>query len=252
MGRRRVVWWHAPHCTSFCWWDICYHVLNRGNGRATVFHKEGDYAAFVDLLAAANERLPLRILGYVLMPNHFHLVLRPHADGDLSAWMQWLLTSHVRRYHRHYHSSGHVWQGRFKAFPIEQDEHLIAVLRYVERNPLRANLVERAEDWAWSSLAWRGRGKRPSLLAKWPVACPRNWIERVNSPQSEAEVLALQQSIDRGAPIGDEHWKQRVAKRLGLESSLRPRGRPKKSRKVECPLFCPKVECPLFCPICAI
>ena len=124
-----------------------------------MFHKEGDYAAFVDLLAAANERLPMRMLGYVLMPNHFHLVLWPHAAGDLSRWMQWLLTIHVRRYHRHYHSSGHVWQGRFKAFPIEQDEHLLTVLRYVERNPLRAGLVERAEDWHWSSLAWRTTGQ---------------------------------------------------------------------------------------------
>jgi putative transposase len=206
-------------------------VLNRGNCRAEVFHKEGDYAAFVDLLAAANNRLPLRILGYVLMPNHFHLVLWPRAAGDLSRWMQWLLTSHVRRYHRHYHSSGHVWQGRFKAFPIEQDEHLVTVLRYVERNPLRANLVERAEDWRWSSLAWRAKARRPAMLAKWPVPCPRNWVEHVNTPQTEAELEALQRSIDRGSPFGDERWQRRVANRLGLEASLRPRGRPKKLEK---------------------
>jgi len=207
---------------------VCYHVLNRGNGRAEVFHKEGDYAAFVDLLAAAKERLPLRILGYVLMPNHFHLVLWPRAAGDLSRWMQWLLTSHVRRYHRHYHGSGHVWQGRFKAFPIQEDEHLVSVLRYVERNPLRANLVECAEDWAWSSLAWRGRGRRPTLLSKWPVPCPRNWVAHVNAPQTEAELSALQHSIARGTPLGDQRWQARIAKRLDLESTLRPRGRPRK------------------------
>jgi putative transposase len=206
-------------------------VLNRGNGRAEVFHKQGDYAAFVDLLAAANERVSMRILGYVLMPNHFHLVLWPRAAGDLSRWMQWLLTSHVRRYHRHYHSSGHVWQGRFKAFPIEQDEHLLAVLRYAERNPLRAGLVDRAEEWAWSSLAWRAIGKRPAMLAKWPVRCPRNWVDHVNAPQTEAELLALQRSIDRGSPFGDNRWSERAAKRLGLESSLRPRGRPRKLKK---------------------
>jgi REP-associated tyrosine transposase len=209
----------------------CYHVLNRGNARTKVFHKEADYAAFVDLLAAANERLPLRILGYVLMPNHFHLVLWPRAGGDLSRWMQWLLTSHVRRYHRHYDSSGHVWQGRFKAFPIEQDEHLLTVLRYVERNPLRANLVDRAEAWTWSSLAWRSQGKRPKLLAKWPVVCPRNWLAHVNAPQTEAELAALRRSIDRGAPFGNDRWRERTAKRLGLESSLRPRGRPRKEKK---------------------
>ncbi len=210
---------------------VCYHVLNRGNGRADVFHKDDDYAAFLDLMVEANERLPLRVLGYVLMPNHFHLVLWPRGDGDLSRWMQWLMTSHVRRYHRHYESSGHVWQGRFKAFPIQQDEHLLTVLRYVERNPLRGKLVRRAEDWLWSSLAWRRGGKRPELLAKWPVSCPRNWVAHVNSVQSEAELAAMQRSIARGTPLGDERWTQRTAVRLGLESSLRPRGRPRKTEK---------------------
>ncbi|MEX0676851.1 MAG: transposase [Pirellulales bacterium] len=210
---------------------MCYHVLNRGNGRAKVFHKDDDFAAFLELMAEANERLPLRILGYVLMPDHFHLVLWPRGDGDLSRWMQWLLTSHVRRYHRHHHGSGHVWQGRFKAFPIEQDEHLLAVLRYVERNPLRANLVRRAETWAWSSLSWRPSGKRPKLLSGWPVPCPRNWLATVNAVSSEAELAALRRSIVRGAPFGAERWSERIAKRLGLESSLRPRGRPKKQKK---------------------
>jgi putative transposase len=103
---------------------VCYHVLNRGNARGGVFHKKEDYAAFLDLMEEASARLPMRSLAWCLIPSHFHLVLWPHGDGDLSRWMQWLMTSHVRRYHRHYHSSGHVCQGRFKAFPIEEDEHL--------------------------------------------------------------------------------------------------------------------------------
>lgn len=210
---------------------MCYHVLNRGNGQATVFHKDGDFAAFLDLMAEANERLPLRVLGYVLMPNHFHLVLWPVGDRDLSRWMQWLLTSHVRRYHRHYHGSGHVWQGRFKAFPIEQDEHLMTVLRYVERNPLRAKMVRHAEAWAWSSLAWRPSGNRPELLSEWPMPCPRNWLANVNAVQTEAELAALRHSVARGTPFGNERWTQRIAMRLGLESSLRPRGRPRSQKK---------------------
>ena len=145
--------------------------------------------------------------------------------------MQWLLTSHVRRYHRHYHSSGHVWQGRFKAFPVQQDDHLLTVLRYVERNPLRANLVDRAEQWLWSSLAWRVSGNRPEMLAEWPITCPRNWLAQVNKPQSKAEEEALHRAIDRGQPYGTEKWVDRIAKRLGLESSLRPRGRPRKTEK---------------------
>ncbi len=210
---------------------MCYHVLNRGNGQAEVFHKDSDYAAFVQLMADAQERLPMRILAYVLMPNHFHLVLWPRGAGDLSRWMQWLLTSHVRRYHRHYHGSGHVWQGRFKAFPIQQDEHLLAVLRYVERNPLRAKLVRRAEAWAWSSLSWRPSGKRSELLSDWPVPRPRDWPKRVNLVQSAAELAAVRRSIVRGTPWGHELWTQRTAARLGLESSLRPRGRPRTQKK---------------------
>ena len=116
-----------------------YHVLNRGNARSEVFHKEGDYAAFLQAMKESSVRLPMRLLAYCLMPNHFHLVVRPHATGDLSRWMQWLMTTHVRRYLRHYQHTGHVWQGRFKAFPIQDDDHLITVVRYVERNPLRGS-----------------------------------------------------------------------------------------------------------------
>jgi putative transposase len=181
-------------------------------------------------MAAASERLPLRIVGYALLPNHFHLVLWPRGDGDLSRWMQWLMTSHVRRYHRHYQSDGHVWQGRFKAFPIQQDEHFLTVLRYVERNPLRARLVRRAEQWAWSSLAWHPSGIRPEILSDWPVSRPRNWIDRVQTPQTAAELAAVRQSIARGAPYGEEHWAQKTAESLGLEASLRPRGRPRNAK----------------------
>lgn len=205
----------------------CYHVLNRGNARGEIFHKSDDYGAFVALFERACERLPMRILGWCVMPNHFHLVLWPRHDGDLGRWMQWLFTSHVRRYHRHYESSGHVWQGRFKAFPIERDEHLLTVLRYVERNPLRAKLASRAEDWPWSSLAGRLRGDSPAWLATSPVALPNTWRRWVNQPQNELELAAVRTSVVRGAPFGSASWSRVAARRLGLQSTLRPRGRPK-------------------------
>jgi putative transposase len=209
----------------------CYHVLNRGNARAEVFHKAEDYAAFIGLFEPACERLRMRILGYCLMPNHFHLVLRPYGDGDLGRWMQWLMTSHVRRYHRHYGSSGHIWQGRFKAFPIQEDDHFLTVLRYVERNALRAALVRRAEAWPWGSLRARLARGGSELLAATPVRLPRNWKSAVNDPQTEAEVAAIRHSIQRGTPFGSETWTKRAARQLGLESTLRPRGRPRKEAK---------------------
>jgi len=142
--------------------------------------------------------------------------------------MQWLLTSHVRRYHRHDHSSGHVWQGRFKAFPIQQNEHLLTVLRYVERNPLRASLVRRAQLWPWSSLnVWKS-GMVPAYLHPGPFPRGDEWIAWVNRPETEAELAALRRCSERGTPYGTKHWQRITARRLGLESSLRPRGRPRK------------------------
>ena len=207
--------------------DYCYHVLNRGNGRSEVFHKVSDYAAFLDMVAAACARLPMRVLGYCVMPNHFHLVIRPRGDGDLGRWMQWLLTTHVRRYRRHYGSSGHVWQGRFKAFPCQDDDHLLTVLRYVERNALRAGLVTRAEDWPHGSLR---AARAPVAVELEPGPIPRDaaWIARVNLPMSEAELAAMRHCVARGTPYGSIIWTTLTAETLGLESSLRPRGRPKK------------------------
>jgi putative transposase len=219
--------------------NYCYHVLNRGNGRQEVFHKADDYAAFLKLMVDADQRAdcaPMRILAYCLMPKHFHLVLWPREDGDLSRWMQWLLTSHVRRYHRHYGTSGHVWQGRFKAFPIQRDDHLLTVMRYVERNPLRSKTlrVRRAERWPWSSItaadACRINLERPTLCPG-PVPRGADWLEWVNAPLTDAELAALRQSVARGRPFGDAPWQKRTANELGLEATLNPRGRPRKSDK---------------------
>ena len=206
----------------------CYHVLNRGNGRARVFHDSDDYNAFLHLLLKANARVAMRLIGYCLMPNHFHLVLWPYEDGDLSDWMQWLLTAQVHGYRKRYRGSGHVWQGRFKAFPIEQDDHLLQVLRYVERNALRAGLVTRAELWEWSSLpVWLAPPRWP-WLDPGPVPRPADWLEHVQTPHTEAELVALRTSVERGAPFGQSNWVERTAKLLGLESSLNSSGQPQK------------------------
>ena len=208
----------------------CFHVLNRGNSLAEVFHSPEDYDSFVKLMGEANARLPMRVTGYCLMPSHFHLLLWPRKDGDLSRWMQWLMTSHVRRYHRIYRSSGHVWQGRFKSFPIQADDHYRTVLRYVERNPLRAKLVTKSQAWKWSSLSPRPAASRIGLLSDGPLLKPTDWTAIVNRPESEAELESLRRSVIRGTPYGDSKWQKRTASRLGLDSTMRPRGRPVKEK----------------------
>jgi putative transposase len=202
---------------------LAYHVLNRGNGRATIFHKDADYRAFCDLLVAAKQKFPVSLLGFCVLPNHFHLVLQPETPSALSGFMQWWLTSHVRRYHRHYHSSGHVWQGRFKSFPIQTDAHLLTVLRYVLLNPVRANLVTRAERWPWSSL-------NPAYPPDpWPVEAPVDWALRwLATPLPDEDLNQIRTCVNRQAPYGASDWVTQTASALGLHATLRPRGRPPK------------------------
>ncbi len=207
--------------------NICYHVINRGNGGATVFHDAADYRAFLGHMELASENIPMRILAYCLMPNHFHLVLWSRTDGDISRWMHWLLTAHTKRHHRRYETFGRIWQGRFKAFPIQQDRHLLTVLRYVERNPLRANLVDCASNWRWSSISRRDCLSGARLLYNSPVTKPEDWLEFVNRPHGEEELAALRRCANKNSPYGADSWKQSTAEKLGLESSLRGPGRPK-------------------------
>lgn len=210
-----------------------YHVLNRAVGRATLFDKVADYAAFEKILRQAWERLAMRLVAYVVMPNHWHLVVWPERDGALTTYLQWLTVTHVRRWHAHHHTvgTGPIYQGRFKSFPIQEGEHFLTVCRYVERNPLRAGLVARAEAWRWSSLWHRQQQTHVPWLTAGPLQLADNWPQYVNRAETQAELEALRRSAARGAPFGDTVWQQRTAQRLGLESALRQRGRPKKSQK---------------------
>lgn len=213
---------------------LVYHVLNRANGRLPLFEKEADYAAFERVLEEAHARTPIRILAYCLMPNHFHLVLWPKrgSEQELPDFMRWLTVTHAQRHHAHYKSSGtgHVYQSRYKSFPVQSDGHLLTVCRYVERNPLRAMLITSAQKWRWGSL-WRrtiGNEKQRELLADWPVERPSDWTMLVNRPQTTAEEDSIRTSIARGRPLGDETWQRQTATKLDLEFSMHPRGRPKK------------------------
>lgn len=207
---------------------VCYHAINRGNRRATVFHTNEDYDNFVHLIDRACVRIPMRVLAYCLMPNHFHFVLWPYEDGDMSRWMHWLLTSHVVRYHKVQGTSGRIWQGRYKAFPIEQDGHLLRVLRYVERNPVRANLVKAAIDWKWSSVAHPDDPVGQPFLSESPVTKPPGWIHLVDQPQTNEELEAIRRCSFKRAPFGSGPWVAETAAQLGLKSSLRGPGRPKR------------------------
>jgi putative transposase len=209
----------------------CYHVLNRSNKKARIFHEPSDFEQFKSLIVRAQKRLELPILAACLMPNHIHLVVQPTSDSDIARWMHWVFTTHVRWHHAKYSTTGRLWQGRFKAFPIQEDHHLFTVMRYVERNALRAKLVDRAEDWRWGSLAWR-RSVNGVEVAKSPTPLPSYWRQLVNEPQTAAELAESRTCVNRQRPFGAEEWVSAQAKALGIEQSLAPIGRPRKFRRV--------------------
>lgn len=212
---------------------IVYHVLNRRVMRLALFEKDRDYEAFERVLAASLDRPDAPgLLAYCLMPNHWHLVVQARARTDLSTWMQWLTVTHTHRRHSHYHmiGQGPLYQGRFKSFPVQEDAHFLTLCRYVEANALRAALVRRAEAWRWGSLWSRkqGKGVLYDRLRPWPVNRPRNWLAAVNRDMAEPAIRAVRRSLLRGVPLGSEAWQARMARRLGLDITLRPRGRPRK------------------------
>ncbi len=220
---------------------LIYHVINRGNNRQHVFRKRADFQAFLVALAELKERKPFELYGYCLLNNHFHLLLRPKRGATISRIMQSLLVSHTRRYHRHYRSGGHVWQGRFKSPVIQNDEHLLTVLRYIEANPLRAKLVRRAEAYQWSSYRVHGMGEADELvdsLITYEELSPlakvrqRKWAQQVHRPIDGASLDAIRRSSATGLPYGDAAWVKRLAKRLDLDLIIRPRGRPRKDAMI--------------------
>lgn len=207
-----------------------YHVLNRANGRLKIFKKDGDFKAFEKIIAQGLDRFDMRVCGYCIMSNHWHLLLWPVEDGSLSDFMRWITLTHTQRYHASHGTTGigHLYQGRFKSFPVQDEAYYYTVMRYIESNPVRAEIVTKAEDWSWSSFTVRQGYECPFDLSNGPVDLPSNWNKLIDEPIGEKELDKLNYSIKRGAPLGHSGWAKETALKMGLESSLRPRGRPKK------------------------
>jgi putative transposase len=220
-----------PRTKRICPAGEVFHILNRAVARLTIFEKPEDYEAFMRVLDETWQIVPLPIFAMVAMPNHWHFVVRPETADQVSEFFRRLTVMHTMRWHAHYKTggTGHLYQGRFKSFPIQSDNHLLTVMRYVERNPVRANLTELAEEWKWSSAYRRRRFPEgsPWLAIPNDPPLPRNWRSWVNKVETDAELQSLRNSVKRGLPFGDAQWIRSSAVRLGLESTTRPRGRPK-------------------------
>ena len=203
-----------------------------------MFFTDKDYLAFFKALDEALARYPgVQILSLCVMPNHWHLVVRPRRDGELSAFMRWLTQTHTQRWRHAKHTVGYgsLYQGRFKSFIVQEDRHFLVLCRYVERNPVRVRqkLVNRAEQWRWSS-AWlrlNPQNEFAKVLSDWPVKRPANWLSLLHEDQAERDEQQVLVSLERNRPMGETGWTERMVNRLGLNHTLRPPGRPRKENQ---------------------
>lgn len=208
-----------------------YHVLNRANAHVQIFDSDEDYRTFEDILEKGVKEYDVRLLAYCLMSNHWHLVLETRKDGELSKFMGWITNTHTRRWHTTNGTigQGHLYQGRYKSFLCEEQAYFLTLVRYVERNAKKANLVRHAQDWKWSSI-WRreyGSFEQQQLLSVWPATRPTDYLRLLNEPQTADEEDAIERSVAKNIPYGDDRWVDAVVKQFGLEQTLRPIGRPK-------------------------
>ena len=212
--------------------NIPYHVLNRAVGRFNIFSTPSDYLLFLDVLREAQTELDMRVLAYVLMPNHWHLALYPKLDGDLGLFMHKLTNAHTRKVHTLTGTigTGPLYQGRYKSFLIGEDKHLLTVIKYIERNSVRAKLSKTCEEYRWGS-AWlrkNGTDIQQKLLSEPPVEFPNNYIKWINELDTVRDIERLRTSVQRGAPFGNDLWVDHMVKKHELESTIRPPGRPRK------------------------
>jgi putative transposase len=212
-----------------------YHIWNRAAGKLRLFKKDEDFLAFNRILIEAHNRHPIPLLDWCLMPTHWHFVVFPKSDRQVTDFFRWMTHTHAMRAitHRRVMGMGPLYQGRFKSLPVQDDGHLLTLLRYVQRNPLRAGEVKRAEQWRWGGEWARSNGDKElrSILSPWPIDRPRRWLSVVNEAQTDAEVDAIRLCVRRSGPFGDAGWTRQTAKKLNLQWTQRPRGRPKKTEK---------------------
>lgn len=208
---------------------IPHHVINRSCRRAVIFGVDTDYRTFEELLITATRKFDMRLLDFVIMPNHFHLITWPHKDLQLSEFMCWLTGTQTQRWHARHGTSGTgpLYQGRFKGIPVQCDQHFLTLARYVERNPVRALLARRVEEWRWSS-AWHRCNNSHAFLSEWPVPMPANWLAIANESLPEGELAQIRQAVALNWPYGDAEWTREMAERFAMKRALRFPGRPRK------------------------
>jgi putative transposase len=185
--------------------DQLYHVINRANARLQIFFEKDDYSELERILKKGVEKFQMRIVAYCLMPNHFHLVLYPRQDKDVQKFMQWITLIHTQEWHVEHGTvgTGHLYQGRYKSFLIKKDVHLQSVIRYVERNPVKAGLARLPEEWNFSSAAKRIKNKtNKEWVSEWPIEMPVDYKSFLYDP-SAVDKKIIYPVKKRGRPFAE-------------------------------------------------
>ena len=208
-----------------------YHIINRATGRMRIFNEPKDYRLFEELMLDAKEEVNMRILAYVIMPNHWHLLVYPMQDGDMGTFMHRLTNKHTRKVHVQTKTIGHgpLYQGRYKSFLVDSDTYYLTLIKYIERNPVRAKLVTTCEDWQWGS-AWRRirrEDTKQRLLNVLPQALPKNYQTWINTKEKQDELEKIRYCVNKGAPYGKEGWVQAMINKYKLQTTQRSGGRPR-------------------------
>jgi len=181
---------------------VPHHVVQRGNRRQDVFFDDDDRRAYLDFLAQFGKRYGVEFWGYCLMSNHVHLLAVPRTERSLALGIGWAHHYYTRRINFREDWRGYLWQGRFHSCPLD-DKRAAQALRYVELNPVRAGLVQRAEQWPWSSARAHAQGEAYALLTAAPIVAREEWCAFLTQGEAEEEVARLRACTRRGRPCGD-------------------------------------------------
>ena len=212
---------------------VAHHITQRGNRREEVFFSDEDRIAYLTWLQEYCRAFDVEVLAYCLMTNHIHLVAVPASDDGLQRVLKPLHMRYAQRVNRARGWKGHLWQGRFFSSPLD-DAYLWAAVRYVERNPVRAAMVARAEDYRWSSAAAHCGKWTDGVLsqrADWgrTFSAIEDWSAWLAEGDEEEEIRIVRQNIDKGLPCGSADFVKRLSQQVGRALDYRPQGRPRKS-----------------------
>lgn len=210
-----------------------YHVINRTNGRFRMFTSDREYCLFEKIVIEGQELFDMKILAYVFMPNHWHFMLQPKNDGDLSKFMHQITNTHTRKVHAFTETegNGHLYQGRYKSFLVSNDTYAWTLLRYIERNPVRAGLTEDPFLWRWGSAHVRVHMPASDthiILSDLPSGLPQEYLSFIREKEKPETLERIRLSVKRECPYGVDSWVSQMIEQHKLEATIRNRGRPKK------------------------